>query len=98
MLRLLFKARVILPIIFVIIGILGIAAARVMEAPNNLSTPLTIELKRGSTVRTLARQLQQNDLLSYPELLIIWARINGQATRLHAGEFEIQPGDTFLTY
>jgi len=73
---------------------LGIAAARIMEAPNNLSAPLTIELKRGSTVRTLARQLQQNDLLDHPELLIVWARVNGQATRLQAGEFEIKPGET----
>ena len=94
MLKLLFKPRVFLPIVFVVIGILGIAVARIMEAPNNLASPLTIELKRGSTVRTLAKELQKHDLLDYPELLIIWARVNGQATRLQAGEFEIQSGET----
>lgn len=86
------KVRFLLVILFVAIGVLVISIARTMEKTNELEKPLIIELKRGSTVRTLANQLKQHELLEYPEFLIIWARINGYATRLQAGEFEIRPG------
>lgn len=90
----LLKVSSLLIIIFVVISILGIVVARVMQTENNLQQTVIIELKRGSTIRTLADQLQQKKLLEYPELLIIWARINGYATKLQAGEFEIAPGET----
>jgi UPF0755 protein len=92
--KLLPKLSSLLAIVFVVIGILSISIARTMEKNNGLESPIIIELKRGSTVRTLANQLKQHQLLEYPELLIIWARVNGYATRLQAGEFTIQPGET----
>jgi UPF0755 protein len=92
--KLLPKFSSLLAIVFVVIGILGISIVRTMEKTNGLENPLIIELKRGSTVRTLANQLKQHQLLEYPEFLIIWARVNGYATRLQAGEFMIQPGET----
>jgi UPF0755 protein len=88
------KASYILILVFVVIGLLGITIARTMEKTNALSEPLVIELKRGSTIRTLANDLHKQQLLEYPELLVIWARLNGYATRLQAGEFEVQPGES----
>ena len=90
--KVLSKARFLLVIVLVVIGVLGISIARTMEKTNDLEKTLIIELKRGSTIRTLANQLEQHQLLEYPEFLIIWARINGYATRLQAGEFEMHPG------
>lgn len=88
------KVSTLLVLVFVAISILGIAIAHTLKKSNELEKTLIIELKRGSTIKTLANQLKQHKLLDYPELLIIWARINGDATRLQAGEFEVHPGDT----
>lgn len=91
--KLLPKTSSLLILALVVIGIVGITVTYTMQKTNNLDEPLIIELKRGSTIRTLANQLKQHNLLEYPEILIIWARINGYAKRLQAGEFEIHPGE-----
>lgn len=88
------KARYLLVLALILIIVFGIAIVRTMQKTNSLEKPLLIELESGSTIRTLASQLEQHDLIEYPELLIIWARISGYATRLQAGEFKIQPGES----
>lgn len=92
--KLLPKVSTFLLLVLVVISILGIAIAHTLKKSNELEKTLIIELQRGATIRTLANQLQQHQLLEYPEFLIIWARINGDATRLQAGEYEIHPGET----
>ncbi len=92
--KLLPRFSYLLVIAFVIIALFGLSIMHTMQRENNLDKPLVIELKRGSTIKNLANQLEQHELLDVPEFLIIWARLNGYATRLQAGEYEIYPEET----
>lgn len=58
----------------------------------SLTEPETIVFSRGSTIRTLANQLIEKNLLENRNALIIWGKIRRQDTRLQAGEYLITPG------
>jgi len=75
-------------------GLIGVATFITMSSSNHLENDITIEFKRGSTIRGLAYQLDQHDLLASPGLFILWARVKGVASRLQAGEYVIKPGVT----
>lgn len=75
-------------------GLMGIGIFTTMYSSNNIEQEVTIEFKRGSTIRVLANQLEQHDLLGSSGLFILWARIKGVASYLQAGEYIIKPGDT----
>jgi UPF0755 protein len=63
-----------------------------MQAELALTEPETIIFSRGSSIRTLANQLIEKDLLENKYYLIIWGKLNRQETRLQAGEYAIRPG------
>jgi len=65
-----------------------------MHAEMALSEPQNIVFSRGSTIRTLANQLIEKDLLKDKNHLLVWGKINRQATRLQAGEYILTPGIT----
>ena len=81
-------------IILVALVSLYLMTRQTMETPNTLSESKFIELKSGASVRSLARQLEQHELLDHPKLLVLWTRLNGDATRLQVGEYVINPGAT----
>lgn len=53
-----------------------------------------INLDRGATVKTLARDLHKKGYLKQTKYLVVWARLQGITTQLKAGEYTIHPGDT----
>jgi UPF0755 protein len=63
-----------------------------MHAEFNLAEPETIIFSRGSSIRTLAKQLIEKDLLQNKTYFLIWGKLNRQETRLQAGEYIITPG------
>jgi UPF0755 protein len=63
-----------------------------MNSGLTLSEPETIIFTRGSSVRTLANQLIEKDLLDNKYHLLIWGKLMRQETRLQAGEYTILPG------
>ena len=67
---------------------------QMMNTSNDLSESKFIELKSGATIRTLAKQLEQEGLLDNSRLLILWTRLNGDAKRLQVGEYTIKPHST----
>jgi UPF0755 protein len=86
---------VLVALVFAVIsGIVGISILITMQVPNSLEQAVTVEFKRGSTIRVLANQLEQHDLLSSPGLFILWGRVKGVASHLQAGEYIIKPGAT----
>ncbi|MGE4056055.1 MAG: endolytic transglycosylase MltG, partial [Vicinamibacterales bacterium] len=54
--------------------------------------PVRITVPQGSSLTGVARRMQMQGLLSFPRMFVVFARIEGHATRLHAGVYEIQPG------
>ena len=63
-----------------------------MHAELTLAEPETIIFSRGSSIRTLANQLIEKDLLENKNYFLIWCKLNRQGTRLQAGEYVITPG------
>jgi UPF0755 protein len=74
-----------------------------MEYDDFVKTPLMLpetgliyELKPGTTIRSVARDLAAQGMLNKPTLLRLVARWNGQASRLKAGEYHLPPNITPL--
>ena len=65
-----------------------------MDTPNTLSESQIIEIKPGATIRSLAAQLEQHNLVKCPKLLVLWTRLNGDAKRIQVGEYIVQPATT----
>jgi len=65
-----------------------------LHEPVMFNEPVTIDFKPGSSIRTLANQLQHHNLLEHPRYLRIWGRLSGAATRLQAGEYVFSPGQS----
>lgn len=65
-----------------------------MTTPNTLLESQIIEIEPGATVRSLAVQLEQHNLVKWPKLLVLWARLNGDAKRIQVGEYVVQPATT----
>lgn len=63
-----------------------------MNSAVDLETPIVIDFKPGSTIRTLAAHLQENQLINNTLALRIWARVTNQTTRLQAGEYVFSSG------
>lgn len=59
-------------------------------------TPFQFNLKPGSTMKTVARQLTQSQLLSEPWSFIALARALGKGANIKAGEYEIDRNPTPL--
>ena len=63
-----------------------------MHEPRLFDEAVTIDLKPGSSIRTLSKQLQSHNLLEHPDYFLAWGRLTGKATRLQAGEYIFMPG------
>ena len=63
-----------------------------MHAELTLTEPETIIFSRGSSIRTLANQLIEKDLLENKYYFLIWGKLNRQERRLQAGEYVVTPG------
>jgi UPF0755 protein len=59
-------------------------------------TPFQFKLKPGSTMKMVARQLTQSQLLGEPWSFIALARVLGKSAQIKAGEYEIERNPTPL--
>jgi UPF0755 protein len=53
-------------------------------------TPLQLELRKGSTLTAVARQLADAGILSHPELFVLLGRVLGKAGSVKAGNYEVE--------
>ena len=52
------------------------------------SSPLQVELRYGSGLKSVAHQLESAGVLSYPDLFVLLARLQGRSSRIKAGNYE----------
>jgi peptidoglycan lytic transglycosylase G len=86
-------------------GIVAAAAASTaLLAWNVLHRPLSLpaegawlDVPNGATFSRVADGLAQRHQLGAPQLLTIYARVTGDATRIRAGEYQLTPGTTPLS-
>lgn len=65
-----------------------------MHAVLNLPAPETVIFPPGSSIRTLANQLLEKNLLKNKNYFLVWGKLKRQETRLQAGEYIIKPGSS----
>jgi UPF0755 protein len=82
----------ILTLIVIVGGYFSVQVYSAMNAELPLTEEQTIVFSKGSTIRTLAKQLTEKGMLEDELYFLLWGRLNRQATRLQAGEYLIPPG------
>ena len=92
--KLLNKLIITAAVVLIFAAWLAYSVSNYMHTPLLFDAPVEIELQRGAPVRSVADQLQQQQLLDYPAYFMIWVRVNGVARRMQAGEYTVQPGQT----
>jgi len=65
-----------------------------LNKPMSVKSTTLYEFEMGSSVASLSKYLSNQRLIERPYYLSIWTRITGQARKLKAGEYEIEPGMT----
>ncbi len=85
-------------LLLIVVLVIALKITSAIEQPNTLTSPVDIELQRGGTIRSLAKQLHQAGVLAQPEYLQIWARFNGKAQRLKAGDYQLQAGISIAAF
>ena len=65
-----------------------------LDAPLNLSRSEAVELPPGGNLRGLLSDLESRGILMHPFLLRGYLRIEGNANKVRAGEYRLQPGIT----
>lgn len=59
-----------------------------------LQAPVTYEMPRGASLRSVARELHQLGVIAQPQIWIAAARASGKSGMLKAGEYRLEPGLT----
>ncbi len=87
-----------------VVAVAAVGAGFAVLAWRELNTPLRLSTEEawlrvpsGTAMRRVAAELAERDLLDRPWLLATYARFSGDATRIHAGEYQLTPGTTPLT-
>ena len=81
--------------IIVLVGFYYLSNAySVMNKELTFIEPEAIVLTRGSTIRTLATQLMDKNLLEDKNAFLLWGKIKRQATKLQAGEYVLASEST----
>lgn len=80
-------------VVALVAAVFYIDMAKTINTKLALQNSISIDLKRGSSIRHLANDLNQMGLLEQPNHLIYWTRLHGNATKLKAGEYRLDPGD-----
>ena len=81
-------------IILVIVAYMASNIFQSVREPVQFDEEVFIDLKPGSSIRTLSNQLARHGLLDHPDYFLIWGRLTGKATRLQAGEYLFSPGQS----
>lgn len=85
-------------LLFVALAFTAIAVDiwRHLWLPTSSSGEVSYQLLPGTSLKTVAAQLQTEGLLQRPEYFVAYARIRGLGARVQAGEYRFPPGITPL--
>jgi UPF0755 protein len=96
------------PFVIALLALVGMAASAGLVAAwawQQLQDPLTLpeegllyEVARGSALTRVTSDLESRGVLGHPRILDWYARLNGTATGIHAGEYRLAPGLTGIEF
>ncbi len=86
-------------------ALLGVIATLVVTAigfhfysfkntPMNINEEQVVVVKPGASLSQIAHDLAAKGIVDYPRYLSWWGRIDGTASRIHVGEYQLMPGAT----
>ncbi len=81
----------------IIAGIIAyyiIQLTHTMQSAISLTQPVTVQVKPGDSVRTIAAQLVAQDVLDKPQYFILWGRLHNQSRHIQAGEYVLKNAET----
>ena len=85
-------------VIFVlIVAVVVVDGWRALHTALNIDEPVEYNFDMGASSKALASDLAQHGWLARPYYFSYWLRISGNARKLKAGEYIIEPGTTPLT-
>ena len=87
------KITVIIAICVSIAAVFYFDMAKTIDSQLAVEDSISIDLKRGSSIKHLANDLNKMGLLDQPKHQVYWSRLHGMSTKLKAGEYRIDPGD-----
>lgn len=68
---------------------------RFIDQPLQLDTPFIFSVEAGSNLKTISEDLQQQGLTTMPPLYLqLYGRLTGQAHKIKAGEYRVEPETT----
>ena len=67
---------------------------RSLDAPLRLAAPVRFKVAPGASFARVAAQLTAQGVIANPRAWVLYARLQGLAPAVKAGEYEIQPGTT----
>lgn len=81
-------------LIAVVVGWGWLDYQHAVDQPLMISEPLTFEIEKGDSLRKITRSLGSNGILYAPFWFQVMAIVGGNADKLKAGEYELEPGMT----
>lgn len=85
------KLKLVALVCLIVLLALGFYSYRYLTQPLDLDTQ-TLHVVPGSGFSTITSLLQQQQLITQPQLWKIYARLTGKATRVQAGEYQFETG------
>lgn len=67
-----------------------------LQRPLALDDELALEVLKGGSLGQVVRQLGRDGVIGQPGALLVYARLHGRGSQIHAGEYLIAPGTTPL--
>lgn len=93
--RILYTSAVVAAVAAVALVILAWQAVRFLDSPLNLPEEgLTYEVAPGTAFAAVSNDLNRRGVLSHPRIFRWYARLTGDASRIHAGEYRLEAGIT----
>jgi UPF0755 protein len=65
-----------------------------LNTPMKLEQKMIFEVKKGRSIRALARELHKQKFIKSPTYFVWHAKFSGHTKRIHVGDYEIEPGTT----
>lgn len=78
--------NILIILLFIIFGGVATYVLRPLPAPG---LPVEFTLNQGSSLTTVARQLEEQGLLENPRLFVLFARLMGRAEKIKAGVYQL---------
>ncbi|HLU06995.1 MAG TPA: endolytic transglycosylase MltG, partial [Woeseiaceae bacterium] len=93
--RILYTGAVVAAVAAVALVILAWQVVRFLDSPLNLPEEgLNLEIAPGTAFAAVSNDLGRRGVISHPRVFRWYARLTGGASRIHAGEYRIEPGIT----